>query len=68
LQTCVGGTGCGHGCVHGFGGHVFAHELLWPNTDDATINDATIHGFVFVSKFSIFCSPFWTNSLFYSIR
>jgi hypothetical protein len=34
----------------------------WPNTAVATRSDATIQGFVFVSKFSIFCSPFWTNS------
>jgi hypothetical protein len=42
----------------------FAHGALlvlvafWPKTDAATISDATIHGFVFVSKFSIFALHF----------
>ncbi|HSX10347.1 MAG TPA: hypothetical protein VLF94_01335, partial [Chlamydiales bacterium] len=37
-------------------------STCWPNTEVATRNDATIHGLGFFSIFSIFCSPFWTNS------
>ena len=29
-------------------------RCVWPNPEVATRSDATIHGFVFVSKFSIF--------------
>jgi hypothetical protein len=79
------GHGAGHGFagLHSGFAQAFALPLFcaiaglafdctsaaWPNTEVATRNDATIHGFVFFSIFSIFCSPFWTNSfVFFSFR
>jgi hypothetical protein len=64
-------SGFGQGFAQGFslfGPQEFAVVELWPKTAVATRSDATIHGLVFVSKFSIFALHFGRIVKFFSFR
>jgi hypothetical protein len=61
VGACIGS---GQTFSQGFEHDCGAHFEFWPKADVATRSEATIHGLVFVNTFSIFCSPFSTNSCF----